>query len=84
MNNVIIESHPTSTDPSRRRTSVAERRPAFEWLNDQSRAFLSSGYLLPGTTPERRIRDIAQRAEELLPGMDGFADKFYDYMSRGW
>ncbi len=62
----------------------SRRREPFEWLNARSRAFLSGGYLLPGVTPEQRIRQIAERAEELLPGMHGFADKFYDYMSRGW
>src|SRR5690606_29906719 len=83
MNNLIVGTKPSATDPTRRpRTPV--KRPAFEWLNEQSRAFLSSGYLLLGTSPEQRVRHIAQRAEELLPGMDGFADKFYDYMSRGW
>lgn len=56
----------------------------MNWLTEDSREFLSRGYLLPGVTPEQRIRDIANHAESLLPGMVGFADKFYDYMSRGW
>ena len=64
--------------------SDSQQREPFEWLNDRSRAFLAGGYLLPGVTPEQRIRQIAERAEELLPGMRGFADKFYDYISRGW
>lgn len=55
----------------------------FYWLNDQSRQFLSRGYLLEGVTPEQRVRQIADRAEEIL-GEKGFADKFYDYMGRGW
>lgn len=55
----------------------------FYWLNNESREFLSRGYLLPGVTPEQRIREIADKAEEIL-GEQGFADKFYDYMSRGW
>ena len=59
------------------------RELKYEWLNDASRAFLADGYLLPGTTPERRVRDIAERSEEIL-GIKGFADKFEDYMSRGW
>ncbi len=53
------------------------------WLNDNSRAFLRRGYLEEGQTPEERIKIIAKRAEELL-GEKGFADKFVDYMSRGW
>ncbi len=59
-------------------------RPPFAWLNERSRAFLAGGYLLPGVSPEQRMREIAQRAEELQPGMHGFADKFLDYLSRGW
>lgn len=56
---------------------------AFEWLNDWSRQFLSRGYLLEGQTPEQRIRIIAEAAENYL-GIEGFADKFYDYMGRGF
>lgn len=55
----------------------------FYWLNDDSRTFLSRGYLSAGETPEQRIRDIANTAEKYL-GIDGFADKFYDYMARGF
>ena len=58
-------------------------REPFYWLNKDSRDFLRSGYLLPGVTPEQRVRQIAERAEEILR-KPGFADKFYDYMSRGW
>lgn len=53
------------------------------WLNDDSRTFLSRGYLLPGATPESRIRQIAERAEAIL-AYPGFADRFEDYMHRGW
>lgn len=55
----------------------------FEWLNEHSRNFLQNGYLIEGVTPEQRIRQIADKAEEIL-GIDGFADKFYDYMGRGY
>jgi ribonucleoside-diphosphate reductase alpha chain len=55
----------------------------FYWLNEDSRTFLSRGYLSKGETPEQRIRDIAETAEKYL-GIQGFADKFYDYMSRGY
>jgi ribonucleoside-diphosphate reductase alpha chain len=55
----------------------------FYWLNEDSRAFLDEGYLLEGVTAEERVREIAERAEELLDD-DGFADRFYDYMSRGF
>lgn len=55
----------------------------FYWLNEDSRTFLSRGYLSEGETPESRIRDIADTAEKYL-GIDGFGDKFYEYMSRGY
>ena len=55
----------------------------FYWLNEDSRKFLSRGYLSEGETAESRIRDIANTAENYL-GISGYADKFYDYMSRGY
>jgi ribonucleoside-diphosphate reductase alpha chain len=55
----------------------------FYWLNEDSRAFLDEGYLLEGVTAEERVREIGERAEEILND-DGFADRFYDYMSRGF
>jgi ribonucleoside-diphosphate reductase alpha chain len=58
-------------------------RQPFYWLNEDSRTFLSRGYLSEGETPESRIRDIANKAEEYL-NEPGFADKFYEYMSRGY
>lgn len=54
---------------------------AFEWLNDNSRLFLSRGYT--DLKAEDRIRNIAEAAEK-RNGIAGFADKFYDYMGRGF
>ena len=56
---------------------------AFDWLNEQSRTFLSRGYLSDGQSAEQRIRIIADAAEKHLD-IKGFADKFYDYMGRGF
>lgn len=53
------------------------------WLNENSRKFLSKGYLVGDTTAEERIREIAEIAERHL-NKPGFANKFYDYMSRGF
>ena len=53
------------------------------WLNENSRKFLSKGYVEEGKQAEDRIREIANTAEKYL-GKVGFADKFYDYMSRGF
>ena len=55
----------------------------FEWANDDSRTFLSRGYIDGNMTVEERVRIIAWTAEKILD-KDGFADKFYDYMSKGY
>ncbi len=55
----------------------------MEWLTDNTRKFLQLGYLVEGATPEQRIREIAERAQQ-LNGIPGFADKFHDYMARGF
>ena len=53
------------------------------WLNENSRKFLAKGYLMNGQSAEDRIREIAENAEKRL-NKKGFADKFYDYMSKGY
>lgn len=53
------------------------------WLNEKSRDFLSRGYIQGEKTSEQRVREIAETAEKYL-GIEGYADKFEDYMSRGW
>ncbi len=55
----------------------------YYWLNEDSREFLREGYLLEGTSAEERVRDIAENAEEILDE-EGFADKFEEYMKRGY
>ncbi|MDM9630277.1 ribonucleoside-diphosphate reductase subunit alpha [Robiginitalea aurantiaca] len=70
-----------------RKESLQEVRnseePAFNWLTDHSRQFLASGYLPEGVSAETRIREIADRAEEILQ-IPGFSDKFYKYMGEGY
>lgn len=53
----------------------------YYWLNEESRKFLSRGYI--SETPEQRIKDIANKAEESLK-IEGWGKKFEDYMSRGF
>jgi len=53
------------------------------WLNKESRTFLERDYLLPGVTAEQRIKEICDRAEEIL-GIEGFSDKFHSYVEKGW
>ena len=55
----------------------------YYWLNQKSRDFLSRGYTRENQTAEERVREIAEAAERYLK-IQGFADKFEDYMSRGW
>jgi ribonucleoside-diphosphate reductase alpha chain len=57
--------------------------PKIKWLTENSRKFLESGYLTGDTTPEERILEIAQHAEKIL-GINGYAEKFYKYMSEGF
>ena len=61
---------------------MKDRKP-FDWINEESVTFLQRGYLSEGEEPLERIRTIAEHAEKLL-GIEGFADKFYEYMGRGW
>jgi ribonucleoside-diphosphate reductase alpha chain len=53
----------------------------YYWLNEDSRTFLSRGYITE--SPEQRIKDIANKAEKYLK-IEGFAKKFEDYMSQGF
>ncbi len=55
----------------------------FDWLNNDSRTFLSRGYLGENQTAEDRILEIAKTAERIL-NIEGFADKFYEYMAKGF
>jgi ribonucleoside-diphosphate reductase alpha chain len=55
--------------------------PRYYWLNDESRLFLSRGYITE--SPEQRIKDIANTAEKYLK-IEGFAKKFEEYMARGY
>ena len=53
----------------------------YYWLNEDSRTFLSRGYI--DETPEQRIKDVANTAEKYLK-IEGFAKKFEDYMAKGF
>ena len=55
----------------------------FSWLTEHSRNFLASGYVAKGVSPETRIREIANRAEEILD-IPGYGDKFFNYMKKGF
>ena len=67
-----------------------ENRKPFDWINEESITFLRRGYLSEGEEPLERIRVIAEHAEKILSTtadnvkLEGFADKFYEYMGKGW
>ena len=61
---------------------MSERKP-FEWLTEESITFLQRGYLSEGESAIERIKTISDHAEKIL-GIDGFAEKFYNNMSKGW
>ena len=61
---------------------MSERKP-FEWVTEESITFLQRGYLSEGESANERIKTIAQHAEKIL-GIEGYADKFYNYMGKGW
>lgn len=56
---------------------------SYKWLNEDSRLFLSRGYLKEGQNAENRIAEIANNAEKIL-GIKGFSEKFQKYMSEGF
>ena len=61
--------------------TYSNKYPKYYWLNEDSRTFLSRGYI--SESPEQRIKDIARSAEKYLE-MRGFAEKFEEYMARGF
>lgn len=62
---------------------MIDRTQPWYWINDNTRAFMARGYLVGGQTAEERACFIGEHAEKLL-NKPGFADKFTEYMSKGW
>ncbi|MEO1032887.1 MAG: ribonucleoside-diphosphate reductase subunit alpha [Bacteroidota bacterium] len=90
LTNTETKSKETSTDNTlinARKKSLEQLKSKtqgdFDWLTDHSRKFLASGYLTDGFSAEERIKEIADRAEQIL-GIPGYADKFFNYMSLGY
>ncbi|WP_299524101.1 ribonucleoside-diphosphate reductase subunit alpha [Winogradskyella sp.] len=88
--NTETKSNETITDNTlinARKKSLQQIKPKtqgdFNWLTEHSRKFLASGYLTDGVTAEERIKEIADRAEQIL-GIPGYAEKFFNYMSLGY
>jgi ribonucleoside-diphosphate reductase alpha chain len=61
----------------------------FYWVTDDTRQFMSKGYLDEGQNVEDRVMEIARHAESILEDTMGgdfenFAEEFYDCMKKGW
>ena len=76
----------TKTTNAVEKTSFSElgrSQTGFSWLTEHSRNFLAAGYINAEIKAETRIKEIADRAEEIL-GIKGYSNKFYNYMSEGF
>ena len=54
-----------------------------EWMNEVSLATISKGYLLPGETPRKAYKRVADTIADRLDRPD-LASKFFRYMWKGW
>lgn len=54
-----------------------------EWMNEISLATISKGYLLPGETPRKAYKRVADTVAARLDRPD-LAAKFFKYMWKGW
>ena len=67
-----VESCRTQQDElmNARKKQLAElknkEKRSFKWLTEHSRSFLAAGYITENYTPELRVKEIADRAEEIL------------------
>lgn len=62
---------------------IEKQQEDFYWLNEESKTFLSRGYIPDGMTVQQRYRQIAYAAENILK-QPGFSDKFYNYLAKGY
>lgn len=56
----------------------------YYWLNENSKTFLSRGYVAPGTDAKARIEEIADIAAPNLKFFPEFKEKFMSYMAKGY
>ena len=54
-----------------------------EWMSEISLATIAKGYLLPGETPKKAYKRVADTVAMRL-GKPSLASKFYRYMWKGW
>lgn len=53
------------------------------WLNDESVKFLKNGYINPSSDIKGHFLGLGKKAEKIL-NKPGFADKFNDYLAKGY
>ena len=58
-------------------------RPDWVWVTEDSKRFLSGGYLLEGETVQQRFEDIGLMVEDRI-GERGLADQVIHAGARGW
>jgi len=65
-------------------TSLWEKGKDYpEWMNEVSLATISKGYLLPGETPKKAYKRVADMVAKRLDRPD-LANKFFRYIWKGW
>ena len=79
----LLKTRKTTANNQKSAFHSEKKDGSFKWLTKHSRDFLAAGYIAEGIPAEIRIREIANRAEEIL-GIDGFSDKFFKYMDKGY
>ena len=55
----------------------------FKWVNKETNKFLKNGYIPQDMTVEERTKEICDTAESYL-GIQGFSERFFDYVANGW
>lgn len=70
------------------------KKQPWYWVTDATVDFMSKGYLQEGETVQQRVQSIGAHTEAMLKSncldqkhqsiFDGYADKFVEYMSRGF
>jgi len=64
-------------------TSWEKGRDYPEWMNEVALSTISKGYLIPGETPKKAYRRVANAAADRLKRPD-LAAKFFKYIWNGW
>ena len=64
-------------------TNWEKGRDYPEWMNEVALSTISKGYLIPGETPKKAYRRVANAVADRLKRPD-LAAKFFKYIWNGW